>query len=421
MLNTLESLECWLSHLQTQHPQDIHLGLKRVRFVAQAMGLLRDLPVVVTVAGTNGKGSTVAALESIYQYAGYKTGAFFSPHIHRFNERIKIAGKPMEDARIVQAFEAIESVRADIFLSYFEFALLAALLCFQQDRVDVLLLEVGLGGRLDATNIVDSDLAIITSIDFDHQEYLGNTLEDIGREKAGILRKGKPLIYGDSVLLSSVKTIASALDCPIYIREKDFQWSADTGLFSQRGDALYQCHSTLHPHSVACAIQAASLLLDALPLSQQVLQQGIEKAFLQARRQVIAGYPTLVLDVAHNAASVAALAEHCDVIPENARVYAIFSALNDKDLNSLIGPMRARVDYWHFAELQCPRAAERRVMEQAFNASIEQSVQYHPSFTEAFSTVLQDCSPSDWIVIYGSFYTVAQVMKTSAFNHLGEH
>lgn len=409
-----ESLSAWLSLLEHRHTKEIQLGLTRIKQVAQTLDLLHPKALVITVAGTNGKGSTVALLESIYRAAGYCVASYTSPHLLLFNERIKINQQPISDAQLVSAFEVIEAAKGDILLTYFETVTLAALWYFKQHTLDIIILEVGLGGRLDATNIIDNDLAIITTIALDHMDYLGQTLDAIGFEKAGILRKNKPFIYADTFIPQTIVEKATHLANQSYWNTRDYHYKVigKDWHFSLDKQTIVLPLSPLHGHSVGAAVMATFCLQTQLPVNHQQLSQGIQSAVLPGRFQIFRNQYTTIFDVAHNPQAADYLADCLTQYYPNATIHAVFSALADKDLIGIIAPLVSVVDYWYPALLQSARAATKQQLMSAFHAN-EVSVELcYNSPILAYESACQQVLVDDIIVVFGSFITVAQVLST---------
>ncbi|AUH73555.1 bifunctional tetrahydrofolate synthase/dihydrofolate synthase [Legionella sainthelensi] len=414
----------WLHDLETRNTQEIQLGLTRIKEVAQILHLQLPGCRVISVAGTNGKGSTVTALETIYHSAGYKVGSYTSPHLIQFNERIKVNLTPISDDDLCQAFSIIEKARGETLLTYFEMTTLAALWYFKKMKLDVIILEVGLGGRLDATNIVDADLSIITTIDYDHQDYLGDTLEAIGYEKAGILRSGKPFIYADNNPPVSVTKKAIQLASPAYIYGRDFsikendstwglQYGEKTGLFSI--DELPK--PSIQLKAAAAAITACFLLKQYLPIDHTQLHSAMQRIFIPGRLQLHRGTVDVLYDVSHNSQSARLLAETVQKMKKT-KVHAVFSALKDKDIYNLVMPLKNCVDYWYPAQLDNKRAAGADLLITILrDAAI--SVEFcYTSPLIAFEAALKQSRLGDLIVVYGSFFTVSHVMANRRFNEI---
>jgi len=404
-------LSVWLSVLENQHPQEIQLGLERIKTVAATMNLLHPKATVITVAGTNGKGSTVAMLESIYHAAAYKVAAYTSPHLISFTERIRVNKQPIAPADLIKAFKHIEQAKGSTHLTYFETATLAALHYFKQCEAEVIILEVGLGGRLDATNIIDADLAIITTIDLDHQDYLGDNKEKIGYEKAGILRHGQAVIYADTHPPQSIIDQAKSLDCRLYINGIDFD--QHSGNWPE---------SRLHPNARAAAIKAIHCLQKECPVSDEQLCQGISQARIQGRIQLINTARPTILDVAHNPQAATHLASYLKRHYPNRNIHAVFSALADKDLPGLIAPMLSCVSAWYPALLSGKRAAPAQSLLDALNAhELDVSLCYNDPVL-AYQAACKQAAIDDLIVVYGSFLTVTAVLEITGIqsNDLSE-
>lgn len=405
-------LNYWLNHLENRNTKEIQLGLTRVRQVAEILGVLTPDCKVVTVTGTNGKGSTVTALETIYHKAGYKVGAYTSPHLIRFNERIRVAMTPISDEAICLAFGAIEKVRKELVLTYFEMATLAALWYFKQQNLDIIIMEVGIGGRLDATNIIDPDVSIITTVDFDHQEYLGTTLEAIGYEKAGILREKKPFIYADTNPPMSLLHAAARLGSSSYLYSKDYFF--DDHIDGWELSWLENKYQLPKPHiqlkSASAAVMTSFLLHEDLPVSDEHRAQAMRDLFIAGRLQLIKGDVDVLYDVSHNSQSAQLLASTIKQLGRTTKIHAVFSALKDKDILGLIIPLKDCVDRWYPAQLDNKRAASTSTLLATFTkAELLVDICYTSPLI-AFETALNQAEAGDLIVVYGSFFTVSQVM-----------
>jgi len=421
------SLEAWLSHLEIAHPVGIDMGLDRINRVKFALGLRFDCPVI-TVAGTNGKGSTCAYLESILLASGYRVGCHTSPHLLRFNERARVNGTDASDALLLEHFSAVELARVSLenppTLTYFEFTTLAIMHLFAKERLDAVILEVGMGGRLDAVNIVDADCSIVTSVDIDHAEFLGDTREAIGFEKAGIFRPGKIAVCGDPVPPQSLIDFAMKLDCDLLLLGRDYNfqgdkqqwgWAGRTKRFSGLGyPALRGANQLLNASAVIAALMA---LHQRLPVSAQDIRNGFAMVELPGRFQVLPGQPTVVLDVAHNPHAAATLGQGLDKMGYHPYTYAIFGAMADKDIENVIKPLLGSVDFWYCADLPTPRAAKADVLSQklisqgvAIKNGEDGGIECFPDPAAAYQKALSKAGEGDRIVIFGSFYTVAGVM-----------
>lgn len=412
------SLPAWLELLENRQQQEIQLGLTRINAVAHQLSLLRFDAKIITVAGTNGKGSTVAALEHIYSMAGYRVASFTSPHLISFNERIRVNLKPISDKSLCEAFSVIEYARGLIDLTYFEMTTLAALWYFSQLPLDVIILEVGMGGRLDATNIIDSDLAIITTIDLDHQAYLGHSKESIGYEKAGILRANKPYIYADNVPPQSIIEHAEQLQAGRinYSHTKTPDSLEIVPVLSDKmphiSERLSLPQPAIHSNAACAAVMASYYFSDTLPISLVNWHNAMNKVFILGRQQVIKGVVTQVLDVAHNPQAASLLATFIRSVRKNSKVHAVFSCLNDKDLRGLIQPMHSYVDFWYSTVLSSKRAASEFAIRSAFEA--EQCILpvFYKSPMVAYHAAMEQAKPNDLVVVYGSFLMLADIMAT---------
>ena len=427
------TLAQWLCFLENQRPnQKTPTSSQVIKQVAASLNLLVTEAIVILVAGTNGKGTTVAALEAIYREAGYRVGSYTSPHLLAYNERIKVNGACIEDALVCQAFCQIETINQKHELTYFQMTTLAALIHFQNCQVQVIILEAGIGGRFDATNIIEPDLSIITTIDFDHQAMLGNTLDKIGFEKAGILRFGKPFIYADAMPPPIIERCASLLQCPTYINGKQFNIQLDDERFTFgfHSQQLQFPKLHWHPNAIAAALMASIVLQEKLPLPTEARLQGLLSIKLAGRQQYFktGEGPVTLIDVSHNAQSVAYLAKI--VVDGKSKTYnkihAVFSALGDKDIDTLIEPMVPCVEQWYPTLLAGKRAASAEQLQSIFRkyGIIEQ--EFYKSPLDAYWIACQKASPNDLIVVYGSFLTVGEVLAAlnrefSRSKHEGSH
>lgn len=408
----------WLYYLENRYTEEIQLGLMRMVQVAQILHLLKPQATVITVAGTNGKGSTVAALESIYRAANYQVGTYTSPHLLLFNERICVNQQAITDQQLCEAFCVIEKARGSIPLTYFEMTTLAALWHFKQFVLDLIILEVGMGGRLDATNIIDADLAIITSIDLDHQAYLGETLEAIGFEKAGILRKHKPFIFADKNPPHALLDRAAALHSPPYLCGKEYRYQlVDDCLYFTFADQLTELPSPqLHLNAVAAAVMASICLGALLPVCHEHLSIGIKNGFLPGRLQQVhhSGQATL-FDVSHNPQAVLHLAQFIrERRSQYNKIHIVFSALKDKDIPGLVLPLLNLVDSWYLGLLDNKRAAPIEYLFCTISDICNQISLCYNSPALAYAEACAQASSDDLIVVYGSFFTVADVMGSIA-------
>lgn len=393
--------------------------LDRVQAVRERLDLRFDCPLI-NVAGTNGKGSTCAMIESIARHAGYRTALSIKPHLLQFEERCRIDGEMVAAAALLPHFEAVEAARGGITLTYFEFTTLVILLAFVQARPDVVILEVGLGGRLDAVNAFDADCAVLSNVALDHTEYLGPDREAIGREKAGIFRADRPAIVGDPEPPASVVEYARAIGADLWQQGRDFHLHGDRQQWAWSGRAL-RYSGLAHPAlrganqllNAATALAALESLRERLPIPAQAVRSGLASVELAGRFQIVPGQPVLVLDVAHNPQAAAALAVSLDQMGFYPRTLAVFGVMADKDIANVIAPMRALVDEWFVTDLLLPRAAKARDLAQAIvqGASMASRVHTFDTPSAAMRAALAVAHPADRIVAFGSFYTVGGVLK----------
>ena len=413
-LMTTLSLNEWLVLLENRHQQEIQLGLTRVKAVAERLSLCTLGSVVITVAGTNGKGSTVASLQAIYLAAGYRVGTYTSPHLLRFNERICVNGQPISDESLCAAFSLLDDIRGDIHLTYFEMTTLAALYYFKQCSLDLVILEVGMGGRLDATNCIDADLAIITTVDLDHQDHLGETIEAIGYEKAGVLRENQRFIYADYSPPNSVVERAQALNSRMFSLGVDYSFETTVDktfiIKHHTGETTQLPLPNINQKAAASAVIASGLLLDKLPINDAQLAIAMDSVYLSGRQQLVHGSVTTLYDVAHNPQAVALLAEFIKRLQPSGKVHAVFSGLKDKDLCGLIRPMDSCVDFWYLAKLTGQRAASESMLLKLFYEEQGRKAPCYSDPVTAYRAAVQNANEGDLIVIYGSFLMVSAVM-----------
>ncbi|MDP5209937.1 bifunctional tetrahydrofolate synthase/dihydrofolate synthase [Microbulbifer sp. 2205BS26-8] len=409
------SLQDWLSRLERLHPTEIELGLERVSRVARALGVQKPAPTVITVAGTNGKGTCVAVMEALLCSAGRSVGAYSSPHLLRFNERVRINGRAVPDKDLVRAFEVVEAARGETSLTYFEFTTLAALWLYQRAGIEFALLEVGLGGRLDAVNLVDTDLAIITSVAMDHEDWLGSDREMIGSEKAGILRPGIPFVCADRAPPRSVVSAAENLAGFSYFIDRDFTVAAGSGGGLYRFGALTL---TIPPINLSYASTAAAItalaLLNALP--QQGIGAVLSRIALPGRcQQVQWRERTLLLDVGHNPAAAAHLARWLESHRVTGETHALVAAMADKNLSGLFAPLTLLVDRWHPALLPDNiRAAGAGALCSGLRAAgieVTKVDSRCPTVATGLQQLLLTIGPQDRLLVFGSFFTVAEVLQ----------
>ncbi len=418
---TASTLPEWLGYIEQVHPRAIAMGLERVQAVRQAMGLQPSFPLI-TVGGTNGKGSACAMLESILHEAGYRVACYTSPHLLRYNERIRVSRVEATDDEIVAALRAVDAARGEIPLTYFEFTTLAAVSIYVERRVECAILEVGLGGRLDAVNAFDADCAMVMSIALDHMDYLGDTREAIAIEKAGIMRPGRPAICAERDPPHTLAERAAEIGARFLLQGRDFDYEAQPQQWRYRGPGGER-HGLPYPalrgryqlaNASAC-LAALDTMRSALPVSANAVRSGLLKTENPGRFQVLPGRPTTVLDVAHNPHAAAALAGTLRELPGKGRVYAVFAMLKDKDIAGVVAAAQAGIDEWLIAGIDAPRGADAAMLRAALTeAAVRGTVREHASIAEAYERACEQAGDDDKIVAFGSFYTVAAVMAARA-------
>lgn len=425
MQNLPTTLPDWLAMLETRHSEtQINMGLDRVQAVKTRLQLAFACPVIM-VAGTNGKGSTCAMLESVLLRAGYKVGLYIKPHFLDFNERARVLGEMASDAELVASFNAVEAVRGETPLTYFEFTTLAILHLLSHAQLDVAILEVGLGGRLDAVNVIDADVAIVTSVDIDHTDYLGDTREAIGFEKAGIFRAGKAAICSDPVPPQSLIDHATAIGADLWLMGRDFNYSGDKQQWNYGGreqrrnslayPSLRGANQILNATAVLAALEVLKL---KLPVGAQEVRTGLVTVELPGRFQVLPGRPSVILDVAHNPHAASALNQNLGNMGFHPYTYAVFGSMHDKDIDGVLAAMSEHVDHWCLAGLPSPRAATAselaakvQIMLEDKPDSGDHTVSVFDDPAQAFANAMSRAGENDRIVVFGSFLTVAGVMK----------
>lgn len=432
-----QDLAAWLSYIEQLHPKSISMGLERINVVIQRLNLAPAFKII-TVAGTNGKGSTCAMLSQIYQLAGYRVACYTSPHLLRYNERVRINGLEASDSDLCQAFAAVEMARRgnladeEISLTYFEIGTLAAIWHFCQQEVDIAVLEIGLGGRLDAVNAFEPDCAIVTSVDLDHQEFLGNTRESIGAEKAGVYRTGIAAICGDfnppQTLVSHAQKIQAdfkRIDHEFSYIKTDNDWQ-----FLYAGQVRYQLPlpaltGEYQLANAASAIAAVESLQHRLPVDETAIASALRQVKLYGRFHIVSISPRLILDVAHNPHAAAALAKNLNVhkISQKSKTYAVFSMLADKDIAGVVNEVKHEIDAWYVAPIQHPRSASVSDLLSILSSVVPQAnIKTFDSVSEACAHAqsdIQTCldaDENDKIIVFGSFFTVSDVMQ-----HLKAH
>jgi dihydrofolate synthase/folylpolyglutamate synthase len=441
MPNTLAD---WLTYLESLHPKTIALGLERVAQVKQRLNLQPDFPVIV-VGGTNGKGSVCAMLESILHAAGYKVGCYTSPHLLDYNERVRIAKQPVSDAELCASFAQIELARKplppgsdstsptptlpqgergqspesiDILLTYFEFGTLAAMQCFIGHRVDVAILEVGLGGRLDAVNVFDADCVVVVSVDIDHTDYLGDTREQIAFEKAGIFRRGRVAICADNDVPQAIRTQAQQVGAELWCIGSEFgfamhegQWDYRSKIGSRSAMPYPALRGAFQLNNASAALAALDALKDKLPVNMGVVRRGLVEVELAGRFQFVPGKPQLILDVAHNPHAARSLAQNLANLPP-AKTFAVFAMLKDKDMDGVVRALDGQIDVWLVAGIDAPRGATVAELAHVLqNAQVQGEVKPCASIADALHEASNRAGENDRITAFGSFYTVAEVMR----------
>jgi dihydrofolate synthase/folylpolyglutamate synthase len=411
------TLADWLSYLESLHPKTIALGLERVAQVKQRLNLNPDFPII-TVGGTNGKGSVCAMLESILHAAGYRVGCYTSPHLLHYNERVRIGKKQASDAELCASFERIEQARGDISLTYFEFGTLAAMQCFIEHKVDVAILEVGLGGRLDAVNIFDNDCAVIASVDIDHTDYLGETREQIAFEKAGIFRAGKVAICADADVPQAIRAHAQQIGAELWCIGSEFGFTAHQGQWDYRStvgtrNALpYPAlRGAFQLHNASAALAALDALKGQLPVSMEAVRRGLVEVQLAGRFQFVPGRPALILDVAHNPHAARSLAQNLAGLPPCPHTWAVFAMLRDKDMAGVAAALDPLIDTWLVAGIAAPRGATTADLAQVLqNTGVRGTILTFENIAAALRHAYNAAGENDRIAAFGSFYTVAEAM-----------
>jgi dihydrofolate synthase/folylpolyglutamate synthase len=421
-MSRFSSLDEWLVWQEQCHPRPIDLGLDRVAGVfARLIDTPKKIPTI-TVAGTNGKGSCVAFLESIYRAQGYKVGAYTSPHLLRYNERIRINGQSCSNDEICTAFARIDSVRGDTSLSYFEFGTLAALDIFDTANVDIRILEVGLGGRLDAVNIIDPDVALVTTIAIDHVDWLGHTEEAIGREKAGIFRRGVPAVIGDSQVPVSLLQSAQEKQALALQMGRDFEYQKQINCWDWSSNQVKllqlpipQLQGEHQFRNASAVLMAVNCLQPQLPVTELAIRNGLSQTRLQGRFQLIEGENPILLDVGHNPQAVQTLLDFLQTHFADVKIHAVFAMMKDKDIPKVLSMMHKRVTAWYLAPLKNPRAAPEALLSQYFQElDIPLVNRGYQNFAEAFNAARRQVLPGEMILIFGSFFLVSEYLSQFA-------
>ncbi|MFB6434597.1 MAG: bifunctional tetrahydrofolate synthase/dihydrofolate synthase [Candidatus Malihini olakiniferum] len=400
-------LGMWLHYLEHLHATAIDMGLRRVTQVADSLNLLRPAQTVFTVAGTNGKGTTCCMLEAILIAAGLRVGVYSSPHLLRYTERVRIQGNELSEAEHSQSLAEVDAGRGDTSLTCFEFGTLSALHLFKQASLDVVILEVGMGGRLDATNIVDADVAAITTIALDHTEWLGHDRESIGREKAGIFRGMKPAIIGDPDMPASISTVAEEKGAVLYRRGENWMFALDgDGWYWQEVGGERQVLPLPHVPLANAATALAMLHQGPIHIPLAAIEQGLRHAALPGRFQTVSEQPKLILDVAHNPHAAAYLAERLAQLPRTGKVRAVIGMLSDKDIPGTLAYLKLVVDEWYCAPLEGPRGASTELITVHLDCN-----RSFDCVATAWHQAMQEADIQDTVVVCGSFYTIAHVIS----------
>jgi dihydrofolate synthase/folylpolyglutamate synthase len=413
-----DTLDQWLDWQLDLHPSEIELGLQRVAAVWRRLSPGGLSSPVVTVAGTNGKGSCVAMIDAVYRRAGYRVATYTSPHLVRYNERIKLDGEAVDDRSICEAFEAVDRARDNVTLTYFEFGTLAALYLFAQAAPDLVILEVGLGGRLDAVNIIDADLAVITTIDIDHKDWLGETRDEIGREKAGIMRPQRPVVLADPAMPASLFEEAERFGAEVLAAGVDYTWHETPQGWCWQGPDGVRFELPLPAlrgggqlQNAAAVVMACQRLKGDFDIPESALSKGLTEVRLPGRLHLLPGKPPLLLDVAHNRQSIEGLAEFLDQIAPQGQVQAVLGLLQDKDPAAVADIMGDRVDGWHLTDLAGNRGRRSVELAEALrSAGIVTPIHTHAGVVTAFQSALASAKGNDLVLVFGSFLIVGEVM-----------
>lgn len=412
------NLAAWLDYIEALHPKSIAMGLDRVNVVKQRLNLNPQFPIVI-VAGTNGKGSTCAMLEHIYHAAGYSVGSYSSPHLLRYNERVRLNSQEVSDEDLVKAFVAVEQARQDTELTYFEYGTLAAVWHLMQKQVDIAILEVGLGGRLDAVNVFEPDSTIVTSIDLDHMEFLGDTRECIGAEKAGVFRVNIPAICGDENPPNSLIEYSNRIGAPLKLIGRDFKVEADKESWTYRADQFSIEHMPMPAligdfqlNNAACVLTAIQSLQYLLPVQVDAIETGLKTVKLAGRFQSWSNNPDIILDVAHNPHAAKSLAINLKQSRHQGKTIAVFAMLADKDITGVIQALSSEIDAWYVSTIDNIRgAAASSLSKMILDTLPSAEVKIFNQVVDAFHQACIDANENDRIITLGSFFTVAEVMQ----------
>ncbi len=410
------TLNQWLAYIEALHPKSIEMGLDRVNEVVSHLAL-ESLPPIISIAGTNGKGSTCAMLEHIYSKAGYRVGAYVSPHLLHYNERVRVNLQSISDDDLCLAFSAIEAARGEVVLTYFEMGTLAALWHFSRLKLDVILLEVGMGGRLDAVNAFEPSCSIVTCIDLDHTDYLGDTREKIAAEKAGIYRKGKPAICGDDNPPESLVNYACEIGANLLLIHRDFEVEKieDGWIYQVDQDQLIlptlALQGDFQLNNAACAISAVRSLAEELPVTLDAIKNALANVTLLGRFYTISKSPEVILDVAHNPQAAKSLVQNLIKHPCKGRTLGVFAMLADKDIEQVTQELLPYISVWYLADTQNPRGAKATELESYLLPEAKGNIKCFDSVAKALRSACIDVGKNDRIIVFGSFYTVADAIE----------
>ena len=413
------SLPAWLVRLEQLHPKEIDMGLDRVVEVRDRIGLQPSFPII-SVGGTNGKGSTCAILEAVYKCAGYKTGLYTSPHLVSYNERVRVNGQEVKDEVLVGAFERIDAARGEIPLTYFEFGTLAAQLIFCDEQVDVAILEVGLGGRLDAVNAFEPDCSVVLNVAIDHVDFLGASRDLIGLEKAGIFRRGKPAICAEEDPPASLLDYASSIGAELHLAGRDFGhtrtatgWQFWNAAGKKAGLPFPLLRGSTQLYNAAAAFECVHTMRAHFPVDMAAMRGGLLNAWLPGRFQVLPGAPLIILDVAHNAAAAQALSADLKALPCSGKTIAVFGVLADKQIEQITSALASSVDEWFVCGLRTPRGADAESVKQILMRSASRKpVSLLGSVAQGYAAAQEMAQGNDRILVFGSFYTVSDALQT---------
>lgn len=415
---TGRSLAEWVDYIEAMHPQNIALGLDRIGVVKERLAIHFSCPVVI-VGGTNGKGSTCMMLETIWRTAGYRVGQYTSPHIHRFNERIRIDGQMVDDEVLIRAFEAVEAVRGDVPLTFFEFTTLVAMKLFADAGLDVAVFEVGLGGRFDAVNLLDADVAIVTNVAIDHQAFLGDTREKIGFEKAGIYRQGRIALYGELDPPRSLLDHAATIGADLKLYGRDYIGEADGNTWHYRGPSGSTLWELPRPSlygdcqiaNAATVLTAVHELQDRLPVYVEAIFEALPQVRLPGRFDIIQHDPLVIVDVAHNPHAARTLADNLRTLPCEGRTLAVYGAMADKDIKGVVCALKDQIDVWYITNLPLPRAATVDVLlAELLAAGVpREQIIVCEEAEKALDSARKNASNNDRITAFGSFWVVTGV------------